>query len=374
MQYVFILGRNTALSVAEILALLPDAVVVHKTSSFLILENIDIDAKEMLDRLGGTIKIGEIISDKIDQGLIVDTLKGIKSNNKLKFGLSYYGLKQDMMGMDVKSELKRAGISCRLVTGKEKALSSVIVTKNKVNEFLILGDDSVKSVKQKWLGKTLAIQDFEGYGFRDFGRPDRDMKSGSLPPKLAQMMINLTQAKLDNILVDPFCGSGTILQEAILLGYKNIIGSDKSNKAIEDSTRNLQWLGSKMMVDTNDIKLYHLDVQDLSSKIKKIDAIATEPYLGPALHGNPSEAFIEKNVKELEHLYRLAFKEFSKAMSKGGRVVMVFPTFKVDRDVIELDLDDVIKELGFTQVNDDKLLYGRPGQYLYRDIKIFEMN
>src|SRR3989344_4795247 len=123
MKYIFILGHNPKLSIAEILAVLPQATIIEETASFLIVENKEFDGAEMLRRLGGTVE------------------------------LSYYDCKPDNLGMEIKKELKDSGVSCRLVTGKDQALSSVIVAKNKCEEFLILG--------KKWLGKTCAVQEFE---------------------------------------------------------------------------------------------------------------------------------------------------------------------------------------------------------------------
>lgn len=372
MEYVFILGRNTKLSIAEILAVLPEAKVVKKTSSFLILDTKEFDPADTLKQLGGTIKIGSILSPGIDKEIIIDDLKTLKSDGKLKFGLSYYGSKQDKLGMEIKSELRKLSISCRLVTGKDKALSSVIVTKNNVNDYLILADDSIKGQSDKWLGKTLVVQDFQGYGFRDFGRPDRDMVSGSLPPKLAQIMINLSQTNKAGVLLDPFCGSGTVLQEALLLGFRSIIGTDKSAKAILDSKRNLDWLGSKFKLPIDNISVMELDVRDLIRKVKAVNAIVTEPYLGPPLKREPQKLEILKIIKELEDLYVGAFEQFSKILLKESKVVIVFPTFKIDQEVFNLQILDRIEKLGFTQVNKESLVYGRPGQYLYRDIKIFK--
>jgi len=45
-----------------------------------------------------------------------------------------------------------------------------------------------------FLGKTLVVQPFKDLSKRDFGRPARDDHSGMIPPKLAQMMINLARS------------------------------------------------------------------------------------------------------------------------------------------------------------------------------------
>jgi len=42
--------------------------------------------------------------------------------------------------------------------------------------------------------------------------------------------------------LDPFCGSGTFLMEAALLGFSKICGSDASDKAVADTKENMEWL------------------------------------------------------------------------------------------------------------------------------------
>jgi len=364
MQYAFILGHNPKLSAAEILAVLPKAKVIKETGSFLILENDKIDCKKILDQLGGTIKIGTIFSQAINKELIVNQLKEARQSGKLNFGLSYYNCQKDKLGMEIKKELKQAGISCRLVTGKDKALSSVIVTKNKVHEFLLL--------EGKWLAQTCAVQEFEEYSRRDYGRPVRDMLAGSMPPKLAKIMINLAQIPQSSTVLDPFCGSGTVLQETLLLGYNNVIGSDISEKAIKDTKNNLEWLAETYKLTAKSYQLFNIDVRELSRKIKNIDAVVTEPYLGPPLRGSESKQKLKNIIDELSELYVAAFSEFRKILNSNGRVVIVFPSFRIDREILELPILDQIKKLGFSQVNKDKLVYSRSGQRVWRQIYVFQ--
>lgn len=361
MKYVFILGHNPKLSVAEVLAVLPGAEVVDRSSSFLIMETDKIDCQKMVDKMGGSIKIAEIISEKVDKKLIIETLRQVQGDSKLNFGISYYECKPDKLGMEIKGELKKAGISSRLVVGKDKALSSVIVKKNKVNEFLIIAD--------KYLAHTLAIQDFEAYGKRDFARPERDMRSGSMPPKLAQIMINLAQVDLTEKIHDPFCGSGTILQEALVMGYQKVSGSDKSEKAISDTRKNLAWLSRHF--DIPEVQVSQIDVRELSASVKNIEAVVTEPYLGPPLRGGESREEILHNIDELEDLYTGAFEQFSELLNENGKVVIVFPTFRVGKEVLELKIMDKIKDLGFTQTSKDDLFFSRPDQKVYRNIRVF---
>jgi len=325
MRYFFILGTNPTLSVAEILShtnlrsriitnlplitqiknelkanieSLSDEVLVVKSKEIRHIESL-------LDGLGGTIKIGKIYTNitrmntNINPNEIIDIILDLRNkypNKKIYFGFSLYRLSLDVtpknlknltweikkLGMEVKRKLKKFGFASRWVTSKDLALSSVVVKKNKLltngAEIVILvGKDKI------CLAKTLAVQEFEEYSLRDYGRPSRDILSGIMPPKLAKIMINLAQISLDKIILDPFCGSGTILQEALLMGYKNIVGSDSNKKAIEGAQKNLEWLINRYKVEGMRYKVFRTDVRRISKKIgsNSVDAIVTEPYLGP---------------------------------------------------------------------------------------------
>src|SRR6185503_2497460 len=98
-------------------------------------------------------------------------------------------------------------------------------------------------------------------------------------------MINLSgnHKALDYIL-DPFCGSGTILQEAILLGFR-AVGSDLDQTAIENSEKNLEWFRNRYHVAPNRYKLFRSHAAEISTMIPepnyKIVAVVSEGTLGP---------------------------------------------------------------------------------------------
>lgn len=76
------------------------------------------------------------------------------------------------------------------------------------------------------IAETVWIQDIEGYSQRDIER-ERSMTVGMMPPKIAQIMINLgTKGNKSMIIWDPFCGLGTTLIEALHSGYRSLRGSD----------------------------------------------------------------------------------------------------------------------------------------------------
>ena len=395
MKYFFVLGTNPALSLAELQAVLnlknPDLI----GADFLIADIAgEIVPTNLITKLGGTIKIGLIkkeikATNKTEELLnIVSKLalekKQACPTGKFNFGFSdygnYYFNKKDL-GIKLKKYFKDKKINSRFVVSQEKTLSSVVVTQNKL---LTRGIEIVLAEKNKqiFIGETLAVQPFKDLSRRDFGRPARDDQSGMLPPKLAQIMINLAQINNPpDLIVDPFCGSGTILSEAILMEHKNIFGSDISIKAIDDTKKNISWI--KELYDKQDIKMKFLvkNVLDLSKVLKteSVQAIITEPYLGPQ-RGQLNLAII---IKELEYLYSGALKEFKEILKSGKRVVMVWPLFYGNKAINpnisgfkiknflppNLIKNEFIKKHCSSR---QTIIYGRAGQKVFREIVVLE--
>ena len=384
-SYLFILGNNATLSVLEILAKFQSEKYSLINKEVLKVDfNQKIDVQKVVKKIGGTIKIVEILEEDYQDLLgSIEMILPEEFEGKYKFGFSFYGDEKKNFketAMKIKSELKIRKISSRWITSKNTNLSSVIVKKNKLIENgldLVIVEENDK----KYLGKTVAVQDFEELSFRDYSRPARDSHSGMIPPKLAQMMLNIgLQGKTDQILLDPFCGSGTILMEASLMGVKKIMGTDFSEKAIQDSQINLEWVKEKFKTSQiKNLEIKVADAQNISNSIEResIDLIVTEPYLGPQRKTDD----IEKSKKYLEELYSQSLKEFDKILKENGRIVMIWPILKKTKEqFLKISLKD------FKMINqlpgDLKLplsfrktpIYGRKGQKVWREIVILEKN
>lgn len=403
MQYAFVLGREPAISTAELISALNAAGAGFdaKTSIFtpsVMIATVEkqLDA-DFFHRLGGSIKMARVVkeSQNIDKDLL-KLLEAAAGETNLDFGLSLYDMGAEpararMFGkwmkplsLELKKELKASGLSVRAVLADGLALTSVQVDKNKLigkgAEFLILAGP-----KTTWLARTIAVQAFEDFSERDFGRPKADAKSGMLPPKLARMMVNIAAGPLDEPLLDPFCGSGTVLNEAATLGYRILLGSDISQKAVADTKDNFAWLakerGLKIKFDAT-----VSDVKDLPSQLDaaSVSTIVCEPYLGPPLKGTESDQKIHFEYLELMGLYRRAFDAFSKILKPGGKVVFVFPFFGSKHVNILRELEDygfraegLLPGMAVTALNarsSTGLVYKRPDQRVGRDIFRFRFN
>lgn len=384
MKYFFVLGNHPALSIAEIKAVLLGSKVELVDSNILLVDTPEkINGRDLIARLGGTIKIGEIFDELLYQphALFTASLKilsQIDKVGKFNFGLSYYGqakLDTRKVGLALKQELKGQGVSCRLVVSREKTLSSVVVQQNKLTtsgcELVYIKKD-----KKILIGVTIAVQPFKELSARDYGRPARDDYSGMLPPKLAQIMINLAQAKKDDLILDPFCGSGTILTEAMVMGYRNIYGSDISKKAISDSQDNIQWLQKKYKnLSTPKLNISDVNQIHLFFKENSVNSVISETYLGP----QRGSINIKKTTTELAKFYEKVFKQLFLILKPGGRIVIALPALMIKSEPSLLDLS--FKPLKIITTNlkitngitkRGTLLYGRVNQRVWREIIILE--
>jgi len=364
MKYIFILGNNPELSLAEIMAVRPDLKLLKNNNFYALFEGKIEDGRQLINRLGGTIKIGLWLGERPEVGPILGSASSQTGTSRFIFGLSFYAQKPNSWGIKIKKILKERGVSSRLVVSRESALSSVIVTKEKCHDFLISPD---------FFGLTVAVQDFKDYGRRDRGRPKADALSGMLPTKLAKIMINLARVETGAVILDPFCGSGTILTEALALGYTNLIGSDISAKAVSDSQENLQWLTEELGIKDYELRIFENDVKSLALKIKdqSVEAIVTEPYLGQPIKGNENESTIKKIIAGLDDLYLASFQEFKKIIKSGGCLVVVLPQWHLKEKIYNLNIISQLADLGFSRQDQGNLLYRREDQKVWRQITIW---
>ncbi|MBT4723196.1 methyltransferase domain-containing protein [Candidatus Falkowbacteria bacterium] len=375
MKYFFTLGIHPELSISEIKAKLEQknilySIITRHDSFFVIETETEIDLIDILNQLGGTIKIGEVVEEvkMINQSDLLHHVK-VKDDKKNSFGISGYNCENDFkrVGLGIKKELKNKGFSMRYVDSKENPLSSVIVQKE------ILKKDGtelclLKSNNTFLIGKTVAVQDFQKYSHFDYDRPESDSKKGMLPPKLAQIMINLAEKNISDIIYDPFCGNGTILQQAILLGHKKVIGSDNDEAQIDKTTKNLAWLKENLKKEKVDFseEIFQADASHESKlESKSIDFIVTEPFLGPPLKGYETEGQIRKNILQLEHLYENSFTQFNKLLRNDGVIIMIIPSFYIQEKVYHINISKLLPK-NFTIIKNWQ--YSRENQKVIRNI------
>jgi tRNA G10 N-methylase Trm11 len=337
--------------------------------------------------MGGTIKIIKFFdeSDNI-QDLENKFLQLLAShdNQKVVFALNLYNFNNEFLKNHknilkfLKQGLKQEGRGARFLNKPNENLKSVVIFEEKLDK----NQSDLNAVKisgnKYLLGQTVAVQNFKKYSFRDYERPARDSKSGMLPPKLAQMMINLAcEGGVGCTIYDPFCGSGTVLMEALLMGYK-AIGSDISEKAIKDSEANLAWLKKNYEI-TYDYDLFLKD----ATKIEAIDlailpgAVVSEVYLGPPQSKFPSDKEMQNNFAEVEKIISGFLKALNGNIRQGGNIVLALPYYsgQQSKNYFLRNLNKILSDNNyeierFEGLSTDRgsLLYSRKGQIVGREI------
>ncbi len=235
MPHFLSFGTHPRLSLAEFRAIKPDLAPPMAVGACAIVDDPDWDGARLMEILGGTVKLGNIVgkieTERLEGKKITEILMDSQASveptqrrptpdaTNIDFGLTIVGgsgsaERTKRIAMEVKRELKTRGISSRWVTSDEsKELSPAAVAKLKLTS---KGADIVVIIGGNvgHIGKTTHVQDADAWSERDYGRPARDDRAGMLPPKLARMMVNLARINDGATILDPFCGNGTILMEA----------------------------------------------------------------------------------------------------------------------------------------------------------------
>ena len=374
-EYISILGRQPELGLVELESLLgAEAVQPFGRQAVLTTSELPID------RLGGVLKTARVLSRGPVvplRELPIDASKLPLRDSKTPFGLSLYGLRETpkslmAAGLELKKRLRERG-SVRLVQpGKGLALSAAELRHNRVVEtgFEVL---VLVAAGEMVVALTTGVQDIDWYSKRDYERPARSAKVGMLPPKLAQVLVNTTTA--GSAVYDPFCGTGVVLQEALLM-ERRAQGSDLSEDMVKASHVNLDWLQSQVPVPLPDWSVTSGDARQV--KLPSGMAIVSEGYLGPNLSRSPSPAELKKIQAELLPLYRESLASWAKQLEAGAEVSLCVPVWQDTKGWRYLGLVDELADLGYTLKGfkhvRTPLLYARDDQTVGRQLLLLRKN
>ncbi|HMM62427.1 MAG TPA: methyltransferase domain-containing protein [Candidatus Saccharibacteria bacterium] len=411
-MHIAILGRQPALGTAELERIYGQNSVKLLSSQIAQIETDSLDVRD----LGGTLKAGVItetinghdwrnVSQKIIQNYFD---KWSSHSGKITLGISVYGYNLNprevqKLGITLKQRLKKSGVSLRLIPNTDIALSTATSHHNKLGlsdnkvELLIVRSNNNQTI----VAMSTGAQNITAYALRDQMRPKRDAFVGMLPPKLAQIMINLAvgqmgvgkrgmgngKSKLAIAtpqfpiaqppnpirVLDPFCGTGVILQEAALMGHA-VYGTDLAEKMISYSRENLKWLADSHHVSIDS----ELQVGD-AMKHKwqpPIDAVATETYLGQPFSAPPSPAKLAEVQKTCDLIITSFLKNIGSQIKPNTPLCIAVPAWRdKNGDFTHLPLIETIGKLGykrheFKNVSQNELLYYRESQVVARELLV----
>lgn len=383
MSYVALLGRQPELSLAELeqvfgrIALFGDM-----AATFDSVETPDVQ------KLGGTIKLGHVVAEfksmdwvSLSRKLVREYTDRLRnSDGKITLGLSVYGRdvpSRDIQrtGLMLKSGLKKHNVSLRLIPNDDTALSTATshhnklgLSANKLELIILYGDRSIL------VAESLGTQNITALAARDQARPKTDAFVGMLPPKLALMMINLsgiTQSKNDVTVLDPFCGTGVVLQEAMLLGHA-VYGTDLSEKMIRYSRDNLNWLQEKMRI-SSEWRLHEGDAIEVKWS-QPISAVVTETYLGQPFSAPPAPDKLTQVRRTVDIIVTKFLENLHSQVKPGTPLCLAVPAWRDARgQFTHLPLVQKLSALGYEwqeleSVDTKQLIYYREDQIVARQL------
>ena len=388
-MFIATLGRQPEISFAELEAVFGRQNVQAATHDIATIDADDID----LSILGGTTKIAKVITthnyaNKRDSDLFTDISRQITNHyadkwrsvdHKITLGISTYGFNippraVQKTGIILKGSLKKSGVSLRLIPNIESALSTAVSHNNKLG----LSDNKVELIIVKTktsviIAESRGAQNITAYTRRDHGKPKRDAFVGMLPPKLAQIMLNLALGSKNDapgLILDPFCGTGTVLQEALLRQF-DVIGTDLSDKMVSYTQENLNWITKSHKYTGQIIDISQADATSNQwSNAPQISAVVCETYLGQPFSAPPSPAKLKEVTGNCNHIISGFLKNIHPQLTPGTRLCIAVPAWRnKDGSLTHLPLTRDPSRLGFDLVR-PPMIYSRPDQVVARELLV----
>ena len=391
MKYIAVLGRLPKISLAEIQA-------IYDSNAKLIgpeLAVFETNKAVSIDRLGGSIKLGQIFEGNFRE--LAEMINSRKPEGKITIGVSSYALNLNhknkksevenqvrRKAMELKSLLKKLGRNVRVVEARGPEISSATAFHNHLGkkpgaeEVILVGSETYLS---------LGVQNIDKYRERDQMRPARDAKVGMLPPKLAQILINLG-GEIDESkkILDPFCGTGVVLQEALILGQP-VMGSDLNPRMVEYTQKNLDWLLEKkarffqikpeLIEQKNQFlnSIYTGDATDFAwPKASEIGLVACECFLGSPMSKPPVEIKLKDEKQNCKRIILGFLKNLIGQIEDDTPVVIAVPAWLREYgSYSRLSIIDEITDMGynlakFQGLSQSDMIYYREGQIVAREI------
>ena len=436
-MYIALLGRQPEISIAELAAVFGADCVNRISQQFAKVQTSQFD----ITTLGGTIKCAEVITElpasRTDKASLLAASRFITqhyqakwahSPHKITLGLSAYNLAvgaRDVQktGLILKSSLKKSGTSLRLIPNDQPALSTATAHNNKLGgspykvELLL-----VKTTDRRLIiAESRGVQNITAYTRRDRHRPKRDAFVGMLPPKLAQIMLNLAlgagsptrQRSHDNsvtgsasslsdksmvlrtalpdafdleetagsraavTILDPFCGTGTVLQEALLAGY-DVVGTDLSQKMVDYTTENLSWLQSTFTAPSRPVGRV-IDIHQADATTHRwpnsthLTAVVCETYLGQPFSAPPAPQKLAEVVGNCNHIITGFLTNIRPQLAPNTPLCIAVPAwYDTSGQAAHLPLIKNLQQLGYHQLNRTPLIYRRPDQTVARELLVLK--
>ncbi len=385
MKYFFILGRNAILSKAEVLSYLESRNLKYQEVSFSG-NNLILDlerTKFNIQDFGGVLKIGEIQFQGNTRELI-DFIKENDLTEKEKFTYCIFTNPEaedeeyeDIFSQKFKSERRKAflrhskkkifrGPSFGKGKNRNKGSNEDSFTLSNAEVQFFICQEGEGNNKMIYFGIANQDYSYKEVKKRDMQKPVR-RESLAISPRLSKIIINLSQAKQGELLLDPFCGVGCILQEALIKNI-NVVGIDKDATAIMNIKKNLKWLEKEYNIEAT-YSLIHDNV--LNTPKKSYSAIVTEPALGELIRKNLNQNAAKEYTKSFEKKIIPILRKLKSLKNSNARIVITFPRLEKS----QVDITKICRETGLRILNVGDIKFpvkeSKNREFVSREINIF---
>ncbi len=165
----------------------------------------------------------------------------------------------------------------------------------------------------------------------------------AMPSKMARCIVNLSHAKADSVLLDPFCGTGTSLIEATYIGCR-AVGVDAQRRMVLGTRKNLRFFN----ISAEGLVL----ADSRKPPFFKVDCVITDPPYGRS--SSTMKSTTEQLVKDV-------LASSLELLGVGQRICIASPK--------TLNISRIGTELGYRHVESH---FAYIHQSLTREIAVFE--
>jgi tRNA G10 N-methylase Trm11 len=302
--------------------------------------HVDHLPRDRVTELSGIHKIAPVTAELDSSSGPLDQLVGLMASyleEKSNFSVSGYDIGEDDYEDLVRSVLD--GL-------REAGLRKVRLLRPKGNELLserVLSREALDVVAFPYhdgfgLGPTVWVPDSATMRQRGTRKPIPHSDI-AMSPRLARTLVNLAGLGPGQTILDPFCGSGTILIEAYAKSLR-CLGLDSRASRVQETRENLGWSGGGVSDKGYDIRKG--DARELSRILRgtKVDAVVTEPLLLPRLDARPKTSTARAMIEESASVYNDALASMAESIHSEGRIVVVVPVIQtMDGDEVSITLD-----------------------------------
>jgi tRNA G10 N-methylase Trm11 len=335
---VLAFGKLTVLEACTVLG--PSVVRAEAPSERISLLHVDHLEPRRAAGLSGVHKIAPVVSTTDSAGTppkeLVDLMLSYVED-KSNVSVSGYDISEDDyedLVRTILDGLREAGLKkVRLLRPKENELMAESVLTREAFDVVAFPYRGGFA-----LGPTVWVPDSASMRRRGTAKP-APHSDIALSPRLARTLVNLAGMQTGQTLLDPFCGSGTILTEGFGMSMR-CLGLDSSASRVQEARENLRWSVGGVTDRGYDIRKG--DARDLSRMLRgtKVDAIVTEPLLLPRLDARPKTSTAQALVEDSAKIYNDALASMAEVVNPEGRIVIVVPVVQtMDGDEVTLTLE-----------------------------------